>query len=149
MITLSHMITEDLVSHLDVPLRVMCIDDNALLIDALERRLALEPGMNVVNRVENLADAVDCVVERAPSIVMLDIHLPDGHDALNILSGIVARAPASRVIIFTGHPTHELAVNALAAGAWGFVSKGIAVDRVIRAIRAVAIGEVVVENDEH
>lgn len=133
----------------DHSVSVMCIDDNALLVDALEQRLSMEPGFSVIHRVADLSAAVNGVVEHAPDIVLLDMHLEGGQDSIEILSEIVQRAPSSRVIIFTGHPTHQLAMSTLATGAWGFLSKGLGVNRLLHAIRAVASGEVIAESEEH
>ncbi len=123
---------------------VMCIDDNVLLIDALERRLALEPGFVGFFRVEDFQHAGDAVEQAHPSIVLLDIDLPGGVDAMEILDELVARTPDSRVVILTAYPGGTLVSRAMSAGAWGFVSKGVASDRLIEAIRTVARGEAVI-----
>lgn len=126
---------------------VMCIDDNRMLVDALNARLAMEPGFRGLVRVDDFARSVELAVEHAPSVVILDVDLP-GVDSLEILAGIVAQAPESRVIVFTGHPTRRLVTASLAAGAWGFVSKGITADRVITAIHRVLSGEAVIALDD-
>ncbi|MEP7380961.1 MAG: response regulator transcription factor [Gemmatimonadota bacterium] len=123
---------------------VMCIDDNVLLIDALERRLALEPGFAGFYRVDDFKRAGDAVEHAHPSIVLLDIDLPGGVDAMDILDELVSRTPDSRVVILTAYPGGALVSRAMSAGAWGFVSKGVASDRLIESIRAVARGEAVI-----
>jgi two-component system response regulator DesR len=130
------------------PFTVMCIDDNVMLVDALERRLALEPGFNGFYRVESFADAADAVATARPDVVLLDIDLPGGVDAVELLAELVRRTPQSRVIVFTGHPQGELVSRTMALGAWGFVSKGIPSDRLIDAIRRVATGEAVIELED-
>lgn len=125
----------------------MCVDDNVDLVDALERRLQLEPDFGEFVRADALGAALDRIRETQPTIVILDIDLPDGIDALELLAGIVRDVEASRVIIFTGHPTGQLIANCMAIGAWGFVSKGTSAERVIRAIRAVVRGEAAIELD--
>ena len=130
------------------PFTGMCIDDNVMLVDALERRLALEPGFNGFFRVEEFSDAADAVAEVRPDVVLLDIDLPGGVDAVALLAELVRRTPQSRVIVFTGHPQGELVSRTMALGAWGFVSKGIPSDRLIWAIRHVAEGEAVIELED-
>lgn len=125
----------------------MCVDDNIDLVDALERRLQLEPDFGEFVRAEELSGALDRIREAKPTIVILDIDLPDGIDALALLSDIVRDVETTRVIIFTGHPTGQLITNCMAIGAWGFVSKGTSAERVIRAIRAVVRGEAAIELD--
>lgn len=127
---------------------VMCIDDNILLIDALERRLNMEPGFDGFYRVDDLATAVDAAVRLRPSVVLLDIDLPGGVDALGILDGLVERLPASRVLVFTGYPSGDLVRRTMSRGAWGFVSKGTTSDRLIGAIRRVVDGQAVIELED-
>lgn len=127
---------------------VMCIDDNVLLVDALEGRLRLEAGFSGMLRVDDFSRSVDAVVDTQPTIVVLDIDLPGGVDAMSILAGIVKEAPESRVIMFTGHPTSALVSRTMARGAWGFVSKGTTPDRLIDAIQRVRRGDVVIELDD-
>jgi len=127
---------------------LLCIEDNLLLVDALERRLAMEPGFSALFRVEDFANAASSVVEHRPSIVLLDIDLPGGVDAMLLLEQIVAGAPDSRVIVFTGYPQGPLISRSMSLGAWGFVSKGVKSDRLIAAIHRVRAGEAVIELDD-
>ena len=91
-----------------MPFSVLCIDDNILLVDALERRLHLEPGFQGLHRVDDPATAVDEAVRLQPSVILLDFDLPGGMDALAILDALTARMPQSRVIMFTGYPSGDL-----------------------------------------
>jgi DNA-binding NarL/FixJ family response regulator len=127
---------------------VMCIDDNVLLIDALERRLNMEPGFAGLHRVDDLATSVETAARLQPSVVLLDIDLPGGVDALGILDALVQRLPASRVVVFTGYPSGDLVRRTMSLGAWGFVSKGTTSDRLIGAIRRVVDGQAVIELEE-
>ncbi len=127
---------------------VMCIDDNEMLIDALERRLELEPGFAGLYRAEEFAAAADRAVTVQPDVVLLDIDLPDGVDALMLLRALVRDTPTSRVIMFTGYPESELVTESMGLGAWGFVSKGVSADRLIGAIHRVRAGEAVIELDD-
>ncbi len=126
---------------------VMCIDDNESLIDALESRLALEPGFAGMHRAQPLSEAVTHAVAHAPTIVLLDYDLPHGLDALQILQRLTGECPTSRVILFTGYPDRQLLADSMSLGAWGFVSKGTETDRLISAIHRVRRGEAVVELD--
>ncbi len=127
---------------------VMCIDDNVLLVEALERRLNLEPGFGGLHRVENPAHAVEDAARVSPSVVLLDIDLPGGIDAMGILDELVLKTPDSRVIVFTGYPSGDLVRRTMSRGAWGFVSKGVTSDRLIAAIRRVVAGQAVIEIEE-
>ena len=127
------------------PFSVMCIDDNVMLVDALERRLNLEPGFTGLYRVENLASAVEEASRLRPSVILLDIDLPGGVDAMSILDSFVERLPESRVLMFTGYPSGDLVRRSMARGAWGFVSKGTTAETLISAIRRVVAGQAVIE----
>ena len=126
----------------------MCIDDNVLLIDALERRLNMEPGFTGLLRVDDLVNAVETAARLQPSVVLLDIDLPGGVDALGILDALVQRLPSVRVLVFTGYPSGDLVRRTMSRGAWGFVSKGTTSDRLISAIRRVVDGQAVIELEE-
>ncbi len=130
------------------PFSVMCIDDNVLLIDALERRLNMEPGFQALYRVDDPTTAVESAVRLRPSVILLDFDLPGGADALEVLRQLVTRLPQSRVLVFTGYPTGDLVRRSMSGGAWGFVSKGTTSDRLIGAIRQVVAGQAVIELEE-
>ena len=130
------------------PFTVMCIDDNVLLVDALERRLNLEPGFSGLHRVEDPARSAEEAARLRPSVILLDVDLPGGIDAVGILDRIVSELPGSRVVVFTGYPTGDLVRRTMSRGAWGFVSKGVTSDRLIAAIRRVVAGQAVIELEE-
>ena len=130
------------------PFSVMCIDDNVMLVDALERRLNLEPGFTGLHRVENLATAVEEARRLRPSVILLDIDLPGGIDAMSVLDAFVERLPESRVLMFTGYPSGDLVRRSMSRGAWGFVSKGTTAETRISAIRRVVAGQAVIELEE-
>jgi two-component system response regulator DesR len=127
---------------------VMCVDDNVLLVDALERRLNLESGFDALYRVDDPAAAVADAVRLKPSVILLDMDLPGGVDAMVLLDEMVAQVPESRVLIFTGYPTGDLVRRTMSRGAWGFVSKGTTSDRLIAAIRQVVGGQAVIELED-
>ena len=130
------------------PFSVMCIDDDVMLVDALERRLNLEPGFTGLHRVENLATAVEEARRLRPSVILLDIDLPGGIDAMAVLDSFVERLPESRVLMFTGYPSGDLVRRSMSRGAWGFVSKGTTAETLISAIRRVVAGQAVIELEE-
>jgi DNA-binding NarL/FixJ family response regulator len=98
--------------------------------------------------VDDLATSVEVAARLQPSVVLLDIDLPGGVDALGILDALVQRLPSSRVLVFTGYPSGDLVRRTMSLGAWGFVSKGTTSDRLIGAIRRVVDGQAVIELEE-
>ena len=125
-------------------LRVLCVDDDSLLIGALERRLSLEPGFLWLHRQEDPEQVVETAKRLRPTVILLDVGLPGGADAMSLLQALVRDAPESRVIVFTGSCDGELVARAMGLGARGFASKGIASDRLIATIRSVTAGESVI-----
>ena len=130
------------------PFSVMCIDDNILLIDALESRLSMESGFSGLHRVDDPASAVDEALRLTPSVVLLDVDLPGGVDALALLDQLVLKAPGTRVLIYTGIPSGDIVRRAMSRGAWGFVSKGTAAETLISAIKRVVAGQAVIELED-
>lgn len=94
---------------------------------------------------ENLASPVEEASRLRPSVILLDIDLPGGIDAMTILDAFVERLPESRVLMFTGYPSGDLVRRSMARGAWGFVSKGTTSETLISAIRRVVAGQAVIE----
>jgi DNA-binding NarL/FixJ family response regulator len=132
----------------NAPFSVMCIYDNVLLIEALERRLNLASGFTGLHRVDDPAEAVEAARRLQPSVILLDIDLPGGVDAMSLLDELVLKAPGARVLVFTGYPSGDLVRRAMSHGAWGFVSKGTTAATLIGAIRRVVAGQAVIELEE-
>ncbi len=123
-----------------VPLRVLCVDDNPLVIEALAIKLGLLGGFEWLTPVEDASLMVESVDRQHPDVVLLDLDMP-GCDPLEALGDLVARASPARVLIFSGHTRPDLVERAIDAGAWGFVSKHADVETIVGSIRRVASGE--------
>jgi len=127
------------------PIRVLCVDDNRLIADALERRLALEGSMEWAGWVEEPAD-LDAILRARPDVVVLDIDMP-GCDPFDLVRRLAEAAPGVRVLMFSGHVRTDYIDRAIDAGAWGYVSKNEAIEDVLGAIRRVSAGEFVTTAD--
>jgi two-component system response regulator DesR len=128
------------------PIRVICVDDNRLMAEAMERRLALETKLEWGGWIENPALAGAAVRDAKPDIVLLDIDMP-GYDAFELLDELSRTAPDVRVVMFSGHIRAEYIHKAVDGGAWGYVSKNESLDDVMDAIRRVAAGEFILTPD--
>ncbi|MGC5169011.1 response regulator transcription factor [Microbacterium sp. DT81.1] len=121
---------------------VLVVDDQALIRQAVADILGGEPGIAVVGQAVNGREAVAAASALLPDIVLMDIRMPE-------LDGIAATAaicadPAlasSRVLILTTFEEDEYLVDALRAGASGFIGKGSEPDEIVRAVRAVHAGD--------
>lgn len=121
-------------------IRVLLADDHALLREGLRALLSAAPNLNVVGEACNGRDALRCVRELAPDIVLMDIAMPDlnGVDAARLIH---EKHPAVRVIMLSMHSNAEHVHRAFAAGASGYLLKETAASEVISAISAVMHGK--------
>ncbi len=126
--------------------RVLCVDDNALIIDALTVRFALEPWIQVAGVLPQADGLVETALETKADIVLLDVDMP-GRDAFDALAELSSLCPDVRAIMVSGHVRGELLDRALESGAWGYISKTAGADAVVSAIRSVRDGEFVFSPD--
>lgn len=122
-------------------IRVVLVDDHPILIDGLRLALDVE-GVEVVGVAATVAEAISVTDAAAPDVVIMDIHLPDG-SGINAVAEIRARHPHSAVVMLTMATDDHLLGAAMAAGASGYLVKGASRDEIVRAIRAVADGQII------
>lgn len=116
------------------------VDDHELFVDALSRRLDIEPMVRLVGRANSRAAALASLQRDTPDVVIVDADL-DGDDGLSLVSAIVGQNLAPAVVVVSGHETVEVAARAIRAGAKGFVSKLDRTEDLLATIAAVHSGE--------
>lgn len=121
-------------------IRVLLVDDHAILRDALRALLNLAPDIQVVGEATDGKNAVEIAQRLAPDVVVMDLDMPggDGETATRALSQL---DPAPKVLILSMHTEEERLVPLLKDGARGYLSKDCADCDLIDAIRVVAAGE--------
>ncbi|GBD23830.1 Oxygen regulatory protein NreC [bacterium HR29] len=121
------------------PIRVLLVDDHAVIRQALRRLLESFEGVEVVADVENGREAVLAAQRTNPDVVLMDVVMPalNGVEATRQLRKAV---PTARVIMLSGFVDEEQLVDAIRAGASGYLVKRSDVDEVLLAIRTVARG---------
>ena len=128
--------------------RVLLVDDQPLLRTGFRMILEAESDIAVVGEAGDGAQAVDQVRALQPDVVLMDIRMPrmDGVEATRRIVGPRggASADGARVLVLTTFDLDEYVVEALRAGASGFLLKDVPADDLIAAIRVVAAGEAVV-----
>lgn len=122
------------------PIRVLVADDHAIVRRGVCDVIADEPDIEVVGEASNGAEALELAARLRPNVVLLDIRMP-GSDGIRITQQIRHQLPASHVLIFTSYEEDEHLNSALRAGAHGYLLKSTPPDRLLDAIRAVALGE--------
>lgn len=125
-------------------MRVVVVDDHALVRSSLLRILHDEPDLVPVGSAGSLAEAADVVEAARPDVILLDQVLPDGIGTAAI-TGLLERHPPAAVVMLTGRPSDALLRAAVAGGAAGMVSKSDGFDAVLGAVRAAAGGDVALE----
>jgi DNA-binding NarL/FixJ family response regulator len=120
-------------------LRVLLVDDHDLFRSGL-RGLLEEQGLNVVGEAENGQQALRLVPELAPDVVIMDLKMPGltGVEATRKISSV---APLARVVVLTISAEDDDVMNAVMAGACGYLLKDSSIDQLIAGIRAAANGE--------
>ena len=121
------------------PLRVLVVDDQEL-VRAGFRMILERGGLDVVGEAANGAEAVSMVEELTPDVVLMDIRMPvlDGIEATR---QVVARRPGTRVVVLTTFDLDEYVLEAVRAGANGFLLKDIPPADLVHAVGVVARGD--------
>lgn len=122
----------------------MLADDHPAILDAVSRFLEDEPDIEIVGRAGTGQRALDVIAELEPDVALLDIQMPD-MTGIEVARQLSAAGASTRTIIYTGYPERALLVEALDAGALGFVLKESPLQDVARAIQLVADGTVYVD----
>ena len=123
-------------------IRVLVVDDQALLRTAFSSLIDAEDDLEVVGEAANGRQAVELAAGLAPDVVVMDVRMPvmDGIEATRLITADRA-ATASRVLILTTFDLDEYVFEALRAGASGFALKSRPLEELLSAIRTVATGE--------
>lgn len=129
----------------DLVTSIVCIDDNALVKEAIARRIELEKDFRWAGALGERDAILDRLIELDPDLVLLDIDMP-GVDAFALVRAIGERLPDIRVVMFTGYSNPEYLEQALANGAWGYLSKSESTQTLLDALRRVRAGEVVYDD---
>ncbi len=122
--------------------RVLVVDDQDLVRHGLRMILELG-GVQVVGEAADGESAVRVAAEARPDVVLMDVHLP-GTDGVEATRQIVTAQPDVRVLAITTFDVDEHVVDALRAGAVGFLLKDVTSEGLVDAVRRAAAGEPVV-----
>ncbi len=125
---------------------LLICDDHRLLTDALVSIVGFDDGIKLVaDPVDNGQDAIALCAEHRPDVVMMDIDLRGDLDGIEATRRIKKVSPLTNVVVVSGQRRPTVLVEAVEAGAAGFLDKNTAVDDLLATIRAAAAGEVLVD----
>ncbi|MEV4221969.1 MULTISPECIES: response regulator transcription factor [unclassified Nonomuraea] len=122
--------------------RVLLADDHPVYRDGLRMMLDSTGQVEVVGTAADGARAVALAAELRPDVVVLDLQMP-GLDGLAAAERILAAAPGTGVLVLSMHEDDDTVLAAMRAGARGYLLKGADQTEILRAITAVAGGEVI------
>jgi DNA-binding NarL/FixJ family response regulator len=120
-------------------LRVLVVDDHDLFRTGL-RNLLEEEGVNVVGEAENGETAIRLAADLAPDVVIMDLNMP-GAGGVETTRRLASLAPLARVVVLTISADDDDVMNAVMAGACGYLLKDSSMQEVIAGIRAASEGE--------
>lgn len=123
---------------------VFVLDDHEVVRQGIMRLIDAEPDMQAVGDAATAAEALARVPRLRPDVAVLDVRLPDG-DGVQVCRELRSRDAALRCLMLTSYSDDEALLNAITAGAAGYVLKDIRGGELVAAIRRVAAGEQLID----
>jgi DNA-binding NarL/FixJ family response regulator len=120
--------------------RLLVVDDHAFMRLGIKAILDRDATLEVVGEARDGRAAIQCCRELRPDLILMDVKMPE-MDGIEATRRIKAEFPSTSVLILTAHADHRLLMDAVKAGAAGYVLKGEHPNHVLDAVRAVLDGE--------
>jgi DNA-binding NarL/FixJ family response regulator len=125
-------------------LRILLVDDHEIVRLGLKALLGRHPRFEIVGEAGSADEAVAKARIYKPDVIVMDVRL-SGKSGIDATREIVAEQPDTKVIILTSFADDDLLMDAVAAGATGYVLKQIGSDDLVRALEAVARGDALLD----
>ena len=124
-----------------MPIKVLLVDDHAVVLNGLRMFLGLDPELAIVGQAVNGVEAVTLAHELKPDVVLMDLLMPvmDGITATTVIR---RELPEVEVVALTSVLEDDKVIGAIRAGAIGYLLKDTEADELRRAIKAAAAGQV-------
>lgn len=123
-----------------LPIRILIVDDQAVVRHGLRSMLAGATDIEIVGDVANAEEAIVMVNQTKPDIMLLDIRMP-GMDGLNLLRKLRDEIPEVKVIILSNYEEEQFLVKAFRTGAYGYLLKNVSRETLLEAFRATKAGK--------
>jgi DNA-binding NarL/FixJ family response regulator len=129
------------------PVRILLVDDHAVVREGLRAFLGLQDGFDVVGEAADGEEAVQQAAELEPDVILMDLVMPrlDGVSAMRELRRRGGRASRAKVIVLTSFLDDDRLLPALEAGAAGYLLKNSQPTELARAVRAAQAGEAIID----
>jgi two-component system, NarL family, response regulator LiaR len=126
------------------PVRVLLVDDHAVVREGLRAFLELQDGIEVAGEAADGEEAIEQAQRLRPDVVLMDLVMPRV-DGLTAMRELRERSPEARVIVLTSFLDDDKLLPALRAGAAGYLLKNAQPQEVARAVRAAHAGEALID----
>ncbi len=120
------------------PLRVMLVEDHAMVRSAIRQAIS-SPDVEVVGEAATGEEALERVPALRPDVVLLDLDLP-GMSGLQVLRELIPRMPETKVVMLTASSARRDLLDAVRAGASGYLTKDLDPRALVRAVRGISDG---------
>lgn len=120
--------------------RIVLIDDHALIRRGLRETLSAEPGLEVVGEAGSYEEWRELARQVSCDLLVLDVSLP-GRSGIEILESLAEEAQPPRVIMLSQYPEDQYGVRALKSGAMAYLNKSAEPAQIVAAVRTVAAGK--------
>ena len=125
-------------------MRVLIADDQRVVREGLSTIVGSLPGIEVIALAADGAEAIHLASEHQPDVVLMDLRMPET-DGIQATAAIRSRHPGTQVVILTTYADDTSIVEALSAGATGYLTKDATRDDIRRALEAAAEGQGVLD----
>ena len=126
------------------PISVLLVDDHPVVRQGLRSMLETDPHLRIIGEAENGEDGLNKVAELSPQVVLIDLHMPV-MDGLTATRRIKERFSRTSVIVLTLYNNEQYVIEAVKAGAAGYLLKNSSRDEIGRAIREVSQGGLLIK----
>jgi DNA-binding NarL/FixJ family response regulator len=125
-------------------IRVLIVDDHAVVREGLRTFLDLQDGIEVVGEAGDGEEAVEAAARLRPDVVLVDLVMPK-LDGVQTMRRLRDRVPSARAIVLTSYLEDERLLPAIRAGAAGYLLKNVQPQELARAVRTAAAGEALID----
>lgn len=124
---------------------VVIIEDHEIVRAGIRHFLDTENDINVVGEAGTAGEALEVVKSKKPDVVIVDLDLPDMY-GIQVIETLKAKSPDTGIMVLTMYDSEDIAMQALRAGARGFIIKGAATEEIPLCIRSVNEGKMYITN---
>ena len=125
-------------------IRILVVDDHAVVREGLRAFLGLQPGFEIVGEAADGEEAVERAAQLDPDVILMDLVMPK-LDGVSAMRALRQRCPRCRVIVLTSFLEDDRLLPALEAGAAGYLLKNSQPAELARAVRAAHNGEAIID----